>query len=537
MCVEMKKNGSRYDVRLASVNLGSQGSNVLMCEMETPDGILQSLGACEGSFVCDSCRGTDSVKLYARYLNTHTERRYYKELVERYNFADGVWGGSSHQGGNQGNTQQDTSTNRYLSVSTNQRSPEINTYVDVRIEVDRDYRGKVRFEMQYQAPHSSSWQTVSSSNYFSASEVFTDGYVFSRSDDGRRNFYSFVSFAKEGSYRLYVSDDSRRSEYVSFVVEAPRSQRNSYLNLSATTLSPALNMYVDVTVETDRDYRDTVEFDLEYRASSSSSWSRVSATSSDISSDRAFSNGYQFSSADNGYKTFFQFLKFHRAGEYRLLVKDRTGREKTITFSVEERRTPSARLRITTNQSRPQLDQYITLNVETDVDYRAWVDFEVEYRASNSSSWSRVTSREYFTADRFLTDGYQFTSYDRGFHSFVQGVKFHKAGQYKVSVRNADRKYDYVQFDVEGNRSSVEGFSYSELRKITNVSRIWNSAIDQLKNQSYRLRTDSYWQRLSDALYTNMRDVVLGNYYRAFRTYSDFLSAFRDWYNYTIRNR
>ncbi len=43
ICVAMKKNGSTYDVSLSSSNLGTQGTNVLMCEMETPDGTLRTL--------------------------------------------------------------------------------------------------------------------------------------------------------------------------------------------------------------------------------------------------------------------------------------------------------------------------------------------------------------------------------------------------------------------------------------------------------------------------------------------------------------
>ncbi len=349
-----------------------------------------------------------------------------------------------------------------------------------------------------------------------------------------------MSFAKEGYYRLYVNDNSGRSEYVQFYVEGRSSNDNSYLSLSANPTSPSLNNYVDVTVETDSNYRGWVDFSLEYRSSNYASWSNVSSNSSDITADTYFRNGYQFSSYDNGYKRFSNMLKFHRSGDYRLTAKDNTGKERSVTFYVGgSSSNNNGRISVTTNKSAPNVDQYVTINVQTDSDYRGWVDFEVQYKSSNSSSWSTVTSSTYFTADSYLKNGYQFTSSDRGFHSFVNVIKFYKDGYYKVSGKDNANNSDYVQFDVNGNdsSSSVNGFSTSELRKVTNVSNIWNSTINQLKNQSYALRTNTYWQRLSDSLYTNMRDVVLGNYYRTFKNYSDFLKAFEEWYDYTIRNR
>jgi hypothetical protein len=50
------------------------------------------------------------------------------------------------------------------------------------------------------------------------------------------------------------------------------------------------------------------------------------------------------------------------------------------------------------------------------------------------------------------------------------------------------------------------------------------------------LRNDSYWQRLSDTLYTNMIDVVNNRSNRVFYNYNDFLRAFNEWFRYTSNN-
>ncbi len=89
-------------------------------------------------------------------------------MTEYYDFTDGYWGTSN--GGNNGGD----SNNSYLYVSSNQTAPDINTYVGLTVETDRDYRGWIDFEMQYKSSSSSSWQTVSSSSYFSASSTFNN---------------------------------------------------------------------------------------------------------------------------------------------------------------------------------------------------------------------------------------------------------------------------------------------------------------------------------------------------------------------------
>ena len=51
-----------------------------------------------------------------------------------------------------------------------------------------------------------------------------------------------------------------------------------------------------------------------------------------------------------------------------------------------------------------------------------------------------------------------------------------------------------------------------------------------------KLNRDTYWVRLSNNFYDDMKDVINNKKSRDFEDYDDFKDAFDDWYNYTIRN-
>ncbi|MDR2415162.1 MAG: hypothetical protein LBD75_00665, partial [Candidatus Peribacteria bacterium] len=156
-----------------------------------------------------------------------------------------------------------------------------------------------------------------------------------------------------------------------------------------------------------------------------------------------------------------------------------------------------------------------------------------------SSYWENVSSSSYFSADSAFNNGYYFNSYDYGSHTFNSFLRFNRNGYFRLYVEDDNRNSNYVEFNVNvggSNVSNVNGFTTTELRKVTNVSNIWNNVIAELKRISYSLRNDSYWQRLSDTFYTNMRDVVDNRSYRTFTYYSDFLSAFNERYRYTAKN-
>jgi hypothetical protein len=164
------------------------------------------------------------------------------------------------------------------------------------------------------------------------------------------------------------------------------------------------------------------------------------------------------------------------------------------------------------------------------------VYFSLEYRDGYTR---RTASSSDYNADSYFNNGYRFSYSDYGEKTFNSFIRFYRNAQYRLYVRDYSGNRNYVTFNVGGSSSggsSINGFNSTEYRKVTNVSRIWNDVIAELKRQSSRLRNDTYWQRLSDTFYTNMRDVVNDARNRLFYNWSDFINAFNEWYQYTSRN-
>ena len=116
---------------------------------------------------------------------------------------------------------------------------------------------------------------------------------------------------------------------------------NFYLTTDDTT--PSTSQYIDLTVEardssddTVTDYTDSINFKVYYRSSSSSSWTpTTSSTYYTMSS--SYSNGYDFTSSNNGIKTFTNLIKFNKNNyDYKVRVYDEndTSIYKEITYYV-----------------------------------------------------------------------------------------------------------------------------------------------------------------------------------------------------------
>ena len=60
--------------------------------------------------------------------------------------------------------------------------------------------------------------------------------------------------------------------------------------------------------------------------------------------------------------------------------------------------------------------------------------------------------------------------------------------------------------------------------------------IAEMQRKYPSLKRDTFWLKLSDNLYDDLKDVVDNKKVRDFEDYDDFQDAFDDWYNYTMRN-
>ena len=116
---------------------------------------------------------------------------------------------------------------------------------------------------------------------------------------------------------------------------------NFYLTADDTT--PSTSQYIDLTVEardsnddTITDYTDSVNFKVYYRSSSSSSWTQTTS-STYYTMSSSYSNGYDFTSSNDGIKTFTNLIKFNKNNyDYKVRVYDEndTSIYNEITFNV-----------------------------------------------------------------------------------------------------------------------------------------------------------------------------------------------------------
>ena len=193
----------------------------------------------------------------------------------------------------------------------------------------------------------------------------------------------------------------------------------------------------------------------------------------------------------------------------------------------------------------PDTYEWVKLTIETDDDYTGKINFsKFQYRWSSSSSWSSIsrTSSTYVSdySNDWANGYYRMTSSDDGYVTLKNLVKFKKSGYYRIYVEDTDWNESYVQINVgdsdENEESSVDGFSVKELKTVKNVYEEWDNVIWQLQRRYPSLKRDTYWKKLSDNFYEDMRDVINNKRYRDFKDFDDFQDAFNERYNYTIRN-
>ena len=105
-----------------------------------------------------------------------------------------------------------------IELSTNRKSPTTSQYVNLTIETDEDYTGKLSLSAKYRSSSSSSWANISntSSTYFSDySDEWDDWYYkMKSSDDGEVTLKNLVKFRKNGYYRIYVEDTDGNESYI-----------------------------------------------------------------------------------------------------------------------------------------------------------------------------------------------------------------------------------------------------------------------------------------------------------------------------------
>ena len=336
---------------------------------------------------------------------------------------------------------------------------------------------------------------------------------------------------------------------------------NFYLTTDDTT--PSTSQYVDLTIKardsddyTITDYTDSVNFKVYYRSSSSSSWTQTTS-STYYTMSSSYTDGYDFTSSNNGVKTISNFIKFNKNNyDYKVRVYDEndTSIYNEITFNVGSSSNSSNgdldNFYLTTDDTTPSTSQYVDLMIKardsddyTITDYTDSVNFKVYYRSSSSSSWTQTTSSTYYTMSSSYTDGYDFTSSNNGVKTISNFIKFNKNNyDYKVRVydENDTSIYNEITFNVgssSNSSSNVDWFTSSELATVENIYDKRDNMISNLEDSYSKLRNSTRRNTMSDDLKTAMQEIIDDESSKTYDNFDDFNTAWLVWYRYTISIR
>ena len=553
VCLGITKEWSKnFELSIDKNNL-ERGSSV-RCYIVLPNNTMYTFNGCKGSFYY-AWSDTDDVTVSSTYV-TRNGNFYSKRMSTDVNFNKGTWASSSNTSSSSSSSSKNSDE---IELSTNRKSPSTSQYVNLTIKTDKNYTGRLSLSAKYRSSSSSSWSSISntSSTYFSDySDEWDDGYYrMVSSDRGEITIWDIVKFKKSGYYRIYVEDTDGNESYIQFNVDTASSyDNNDELKVTVSPSNPDTYEWINLTVKTDADYDARIKISkLQYKSSSSASWSTINnITSSTYISDysSAWSDSYhRIVTDEDGKATLKNIVKFKKSGYYRIYVEDTDGNESYVQINVDTYSSSSSsnnndEIELSTNRESPSTNQYVNLTIETDNDYVGKLTLSAKYRKSSSDSWSSIsnTSSTYFSdySDEWDDGYYRMTSSDDGEVVLKNLVKFKKSGYYRIYVEDTDGNESYIQFSVgdidDEEESSVDWFSVKELNTVKKVYKERNNMVWQMQRQYPSLKRDTYWIKLSENFYNDMKDVINNKRNRDFSDFDDFQEAFNDRYNYTMRN-
>ena len=177
------------------------------------------------------------------------------------------------------------------------------------------------------------------------------------------------------------------------------------LSVSSNQSLPDLNQWVNLTIKALNNssvystYTGAVKFQVKYKQSPNDSWQLAPSSYYERSSN--FGNTITFSAGgsdpDNGQKTLQNFIKFKKAYYFQIIVSDINTSSNvtqwTAQFDVSSNNMTSINLWVSSNQSLPNISQWVNLTVKA-LDngsiystYNGTIQFQVMYRVSPNDSW------------------------------------------------------------------------------------------------------------------------------------------------------
>ena len=540
-CFDIQKlNADRFQARISSSNLKSLSE--LSCRLKLPNGNEVALPRCEGEF---SYAGSDwRIELRADIQN------YRYELVDTYSFRNGSFGASSS------NTSPSYSNYQVEFTSTNPSNParDQRVYVAVRVRGNgysySNYDKNIRFRVeQYKNGRR---ENASSYDY----ELDRTSYSFSSYENGEKRFDRLVKFRSEGQFRLYAEIDGGNSVFREFNTTTSSSSSEYYAPewTSISDKNPDQNKRVDMTLRVRRNGSVNYYGGVDFRVEQYKNGRRENASSYDYQLDRT---SYYFSSTDNGEVRLNNFVKFSTNGEFRVVAQLREYGTATAyqTFNVNGGTSSNNSTYYSVDNlsireiypSSPRTDEWVDLTIRAQDRYNSKVaNYEgrvkllvEEYR---NGSWRTASSSDYQLDQQYVN----FSRYDNGEKTFSDIVKFRTTGEFRIRAEDDNRSGIYGTKEVRvyssssnnnSRSSSYYNFTDKELSKIRAVSNIWNDVIVALERDYPRLRNSMQWRNLSSDFYRNMQDVLRNASSAKFRGWSEFYSAFQEWFSLTIRTR
>lgn len=463
-----------------------------------------------------------------------------------------------------GNSSTYNADNFYITASPS--SPNQDEATDITIKArdntttDQEYRGSIKFKVEKKSG-SNSRSTASSSLY----DLSRTSYTFTSSDNGEHTFSNLVTFYDDSyDYRLVVYDDNNTIESTKTFTLNGGSNNTNYntdnFYISTDDTTPNQNQLVNLTIKarnntsTDSTYRGNIKFEVRYRTSGSTNWTKTTSLSYYEMKYPYETNGYTFNSSNNGLITITDFIRFRKTDyEYKVIVMDSDYNEikgeKIFTVGTVDT-TTSDNFYVTTDDTTPSTLQRVDLTVKsrngtsTDNTYRGTVQFEIYKKASTASTWTLTTSSTDYEMKSTYTNGYTFTSSNAGQKTFTDLIRFKRTNySYKVLA------YDEADENIVGekiftvgtvsntNTSSVDGFTSSQLNTVQSLYSARNTMISNMENTYPLLRSNTRRQTMSDDLKSAMQEIIDNDNNKTYNNFTDFYAAFLDRYRYTISVR
>ena len=540
LCVEVEKNGSRYTPSVTKRNLSSNPS--LRCEILLPNDVLKEIGACNESFTYSSSR-SEKVTLYVRYNNT-----YYTIVDSYFDFDDGVWWDRFDD------DDDDDDDDDELTVKTSDTTLDEWDWTNMKISTDSSYRGKIEFTIKYDG------DTISNSKfdtYFSDyDDIAKDGYRMTASDGGTKKISKFLKFKKDGTYQIIAEDNNGETSSVKIKVsdsddDDDDDDNNDTLSITTSDSTVETDEWIDVTIETDRDYTNKVKFKWYYKSSDSSSRKEISSTNSSYFSDYSteWSNGYyRMTSSDKGEVTFNKFVKFHKEWKYKIEVEDNDNNSDSVTFTVDDDDDDDGDedFEITFDPSSPWVEKWVDVTVKHDKNYYGSIKVsDVEYRTDSDSKWKSIskTSTSYFDDySNSWKNGFTVYSSDNGKWEEENFIKFAEEWQYRITFmdKNSNTSEKVVtvwKTSSDDSKSSVDGFTKKEYNNVVAISAIWDTVVSDVKRASSTLRYDNYWLSWANQIKDNLKDVINDKSKREYDDFDELRKDILNWITYAQRNK